>query len=452
LDHNLDGFPTENRMPDDIAQNSQKKVILNSLKDLLPPTDGMKASKSQVVGELWIQVSNPIIKETMVKKYTVYSIKGNDELGAFECQRRYSRFLILREVLRSRWPGVYIPPLPEKKMVGNLDAAFVEDRRCSLEAFMQKLQATSYLYYSEEAQLFMRGNQEDIKTALRALKPQSYEDLVSKYAATFAHLSGLELSNEKALKIFNFQLYLKKMKESFEIYKNMAKSLANAKRDYYNRLALFHKHVLIDYEEKCLTEYTNGSQTPFVFRNEQEPDSNVHIKKIEEACNKMSFEAFYKLVKMEARELEAFLEIIDNRDSYHLLRMKLRNKVMSESHMKQNILSGKKTVRTVFSRRTQYEHVANCDKIIEQTQKDIDSITILYDMMTLIIAYMEIDKFKAEKVQTYLQIAKQLCVNEQDLSMQMNTFWTERANKNVLMDISVPKTDRDILLSKITER
>ena len=44
-------------------------------------------------------------------------LKGNDELGSFECVRRYSAFRTLRKIMRSNWPGVYIPALPEKKII-----------------------------------------------------------------------------------------------------------------------------------------------------------------------------------------------------------------------------------------------------------------------------------------------------------------------------------------------
>ena len=35
-------------------------------------------------------------------------MKGTDELGGFEVQRRYNEFFTLRVVLLSRWPGIYI--------------------------------------------------------------------------------------------------------------------------------------------------------------------------------------------------------------------------------------------------------------------------------------------------------------------------------------------------------
>jgi hypothetical protein len=58
-------------------------------------------------------VSNPI----KMSGHIVYTIKGVDRDGPFEECRRFKEFFALRECLITRWPGVYIPPIPEKKMV-----------------------------------------------------------------------------------------------------------------------------------------------------------------------------------------------------------------------------------------------------------------------------------------------------------------------------------------------
>ena len=64
-------------------------------------------------------VCDPIIKDA-VQKYVVYTIKGVDEDGAFETYRRFSNFHFLRECLVKRWPGCFIPPVPEKKTLASL--------------------------------------------------------------------------------------------------------------------------------------------------------------------------------------------------------------------------------------------------------------------------------------------------------------------------------------------
>ena len=50
--------------------------------------------------------------------------------------RRFSDFDHLRKCLITRWPACYVPPTPSKKTVGNMDSAFVEERRDFLEQFV----------------------------------------------------------------------------------------------------------------------------------------------------------------------------------------------------------------------------------------------------------------------------------------------------------------------------
>lgn len=44
--------------------------------------------------------------------FTVYKINGKDSLGAIDVERRYSEFLLFRDKLFQRYPGLYIPPIP----------------------------------------------------------------------------------------------------------------------------------------------------------------------------------------------------------------------------------------------------------------------------------------------------------------------------------------------------
>ena len=53
-----------------------------------------------------------------------YLVKGIDNDGEFEEQRRFRDFVALRQALSTRWPGTYIPALPEKKIGVLLFASF----------------------------------------------------------------------------------------------------------------------------------------------------------------------------------------------------------------------------------------------------------------------------------------------------------------------------------------
>ena len=93
----------------------------------------------------------------------LYLIKGNDKDGPFEVYRRFSDFNTLRKAMVKRWPGVYIPPIPEKKAVGNMDSKFIEERRQLLEKFCLKVSELPHLFYSDEFKVFLRSINQDLE-------------------------------------------------------------------------------------------------------------------------------------------------------------------------------------------------------------------------------------------------------------------------------------------------
>ena len=86
-----------------------------------------------------------------------YDVKGVDEKGSFEIQRRYNDFSLLHEKLLLRWPGINIPLIPQKNIMEDSKNLFTgpseaqkEDRRYYLEVFLRKLSRLPYLINGEE--------------------------------------------------------------------------------------------------------------------------------------------------------------------------------------------------------------------------------------------------------------------------------------------------------------
>ena len=126
------------------------------------------------------RVFNPI----KVSGHIKYTVSGVDADGPFEETRRFSEFYALREALAQRWPGVYIPAIPEKKMMGNKDDKFVEERRALLERFMKELAKFEYLTESKEFKVFAR-EKGDIDKILGAMLRQTPLQILEKYRQQF---------------------------------------------------------------------------------------------------------------------------------------------------------------------------------------------------------------------------------------------------------------------------
>ena len=99
----------------------------------------------------WFSISEPI-----KGKHITYLVSGVDNEGPFEVSRRYSDFYQFHNTLLLRWPGIYIPPIPPKKAVGNKDEKYLKERRIFLEKFIRVLGSEEFIVHSDEFKIFSR--------------------------------------------------------------------------------------------------------------------------------------------------------------------------------------------------------------------------------------------------------------------------------------------------------
>lgn len=153
-------------------------------------------------------------------------MSGVDADGPFEEARRFSEFYALYVTLTARWPGVYIPAIPEKKLVGNKDDKFVEERRAMLERFMKEIAKFDYLTNSREFKVFTR-ERGDIEKTLNSMLKQSPLQILEKYRQCFAINENQDVSDLAQYKenIINFQAFLKKAIPVMEIQKKQLKKM-----------------------------------------------------------------------------------------------------------------------------------------------------------------------------------------------------------------------------------
>ena len=128
------------------------------------------------------------VKDPIKGSHVTYSVKGIDNDGVFEGQRRYNDFYYLRMTLQSRWPGIFIPPIPPKKSFGNKKTDFVRDRMVFLERFLKIVSKNYFLLNSEEFKIFSRprGDQaESIENALKHLAKPTPDSILERLRLTF---------------------------------------------------------------------------------------------------------------------------------------------------------------------------------------------------------------------------------------------------------------------------
>ena len=63
---------------------------------------------------------------------------------------------MLRTTFVERWPGLYVPPIPHKKKIGNKDGDFIRERCFLLNLFIKQTARCPYLLESDEFSIFLR--------------------------------------------------------------------------------------------------------------------------------------------------------------------------------------------------------------------------------------------------------------------------------------------------------
>lgn len=88
-------------------------------------------------GYIVLNLGEPELKkQTIGADYIEYPITGCDSEGDIAVARRYSLFDEFRTALRARFPGLYIPPLPSKKITGNTEDLTKLERKHFLGLFL----------------------------------------------------------------------------------------------------------------------------------------------------------------------------------------------------------------------------------------------------------------------------------------------------------------------------
>lgn len=201
-------------------------------------------------GSACFSVSEPIMGNPVT-----YLVRGIDNEGCFEISRRYNDFYNFYRTLQIRWPGVYIPPIPPKKVGINKNDDNLKERRIFLEKFIRVLAENDFLIHSEEFKIFSRHNG-NIEKVFKVLPILTSESLLKRFQSCLDLTDIPDATRIKhwtsEINEFNAfgkkaQALLKDLKEKFNVFCKTKKIL---NEHYLSMNQLFNK-----YEDHNLKEY-----------------------------------------------------------------------------------------------------------------------------------------------------------------------------------------------------
>jgi len=121
------------------------------------------------------------------------------------------------------------------------------------------------------------------------------------------------------------------------------------------------------------------------------------------------FTDLYHWVKGELYDLAAMKNVLDERKRVQERCKELDKKKKSTQKDIESINMGKKTVTTLFKNS---DDVGSMTSKVEGAERDLETTTSLYDVMTIYLATKVVPEFKSEKQKLYHRILQQFHVVE----------------------------------------
>jgi len=313
-------------------------------------------------------VSDPQYIKEGVKGFTFYSLKGTKVPEVLS--RRYRDFDALRKKMVERWPGIYIPKLPnKKKVVGNKGQKLSLIRAEMINRFLKKIAKIKYLMESDEMGLFLQ-NTSNVGKTLEGIKAENYEDLSKKYFSTF--LDYDDNFDTKAGKE-DQDKFEKKLLESLPKMKNFLLLVSAAMERFADEQENYSAviNMLSFYEKESLSNFVNNDENKLVFFNMKNQELCENIGNSQKQVIN-PYGRLYSAITDDYLNSEAMTEALEGlknlQDSYNKLNKSLSNINIELSELQ----AGKGSVKSLFKNKEKEITRLNNDK--EAIEKNINNL------------------------------------------------------------------------------
>ena len=410
--------------------NYSQNDLLSSIIYSAQPGDIYYMNPPQELNTYPMYIDNPKKVEKTVGAYTCYTMDGKDITE--QLTRRYNDFFSIYEKLVQRWPGVYIPRIPPKKVTGNMDPSMIKTRMRLLNRFCLNLSKIEYLYNAEETKIF-RSNVPDVSNAINKLPQLSYSEMLTRMKEAFPEYNeNYDMIVGKS-KLTEFENFLKKYQKNIENFQLSVNS-ASDKRETEIKQYMEMISGFTNYEKDNIMSYADNNNNNLIFYNPSYSSLSEKVLKMKkEMIN--PFVAFKDWLEEEKLDLEAMLIAI--RQIYELIEEenKLKDKL---NGIEGEIKSGQVGFIKGLLKKKEDIIVEN-EKRKEVTQQKINDIGVIIRILGDNIEN-QIEEYKKEKTKSYYKCLKIFAILQRESNKVVRELWT--LVKNALNDIS-PNAGQD---------
>jgi len=138
-----------------------------------------------------IQVTNPQKQNDKSRAYVSYTLRVKKVADGVESStyRRFSDFLWIHDLLVTKYPSSVVPPMPEKALTGNFEAALMMYRSRELTRFCQRVASHPNLSRDSDFEYFLTAPCDDFNNK-RASTPASPSVVSSIFSSTMKFFGG----------------------------------------------------------------------------------------------------------------------------------------------------------------------------------------------------------------------------------------------------------------------
>ena len=342
-----------------------------------------------------LYVSDPILNKDGVNQFTSYTLQGAKLPESLS--RRYRDFDALRRKFIERWPGIYIPNIPHKKMVGSTDKDIVGLRIEQINRFLKKLSHIDYLFNSDEMELFLQ-NTSNVPKTLDNIKEDSYQNLLKRYSSVFTDyddnfdtIAGKTEQDQfyKNLvgmypKLRSFRAFILQEKERFKVVQQ-------------NYLAVI--NTLSLYEKEVIDSYVGSDENKLVLFNMKNIDLCKNISNVKEKTIN-PYERLFDSITEDYLDTEAMQEALEGLKGLQENYNKLTKNLTSTNVQLNDLQAGKTNVKNLLRFKGKEENISTLMADKERLEKDIEYLGQIIKIATFNMQN-QIKKFKTVCLENY---------------------------------------------------
>ena len=363
-------------------------------------------------------IDNPKkVEKPVVGSFIQYTMDGTDITEPLT--RRYSDFFSLYEKLLQRWPGIYIPRVPPKKITGNMDPSVIRTRMRLLNRFCLNLSNIEYLYKAEETNIF-RNNIPDVANAINKLPELSLSEILTRMKEAFPEYNeNYDIIVGKS-KFETFETFLTACEKKIGEFKSSVDS-ASEKRDADKKQFLELIKGFTNYEKDNMMIYADNNVNSLIFFNPAYSSLSERVLKLKQDMIN-PFVAFRDWLQEEILDVEAMKEALKQIRNLLETESKLKDKLNTlEEDLKKGQQGQVNIFKSIFKKKE--DIIAEMEKEKEITQQKIADIG---EIIKIVGDNMEnqIEIFKNDKTQNYYKYLKMFAILQRESNRVIRELWT----------------------------